>query len=144
MFYLYNHIFTKPLLMKIKELQTILDAQPSVSGNTYFIFIIWGISWLLAITFFILGIGLLLESLLHYKIFLNFVARQINLVLDENQRWTLSSSFGILSLILAAIFSSMIFICRMVLVRNHFIIQLEDWLISEVKEIKVKPRKSRK
>jgi len=130
--------------MKIKELQTILDAQPSVSGNTYFIFIIWGISWLLAITFFILGIGLLLESLLHYKIFLNFVARQINLVLDENQRWTLSSSFGILSLILAAIFSSMIFICRMVLVRNHFIIQLEDWLISEVKEIKVKPRKSRK
>ena len=144
MFYLYNHIFTKPLLMKIKELQTILDAQPSVSGNTYFIFIIWGISWLLAITFFILGIGLLLESLLHYKIFLDFVARQINLVLDENQRWTLSSSFGILSLILAAIFGSMIFICRMVLVRNHFIIQLEDWLISEVKEIKVKPRKSRK
>jgi len=130
--------------MKIKELQTILDAQPSVSGNTYFIFIIWGISWLLAITFFILGIGLLLESLLHYKIFLDFVARQINLVLDENQRWTLSSSFGILSLILAAIFGSMIFICRMVLVRNHFIIQLEDWLISEVKEIKVKPRKSRK
>ncbi len=144
MFYLYNHIFTKPLLMKIKELQTILDAQPSVSGNTYFIFIIWGISWLLAITFFILGIGLLLESLLHYKIFLDFVARQINLVLDENQRWTLSSSFGILSLILAAVFGSMIFICRMVLVRNHFIIQLEDWLISEVKEIKVKPRKSRK
>ena len=144
MFYLYNHIFTKPLLMKIKELQTILDAQPSVSGNTYFIFIIWGISWLLAITFFILGIGLLLESLLHYKIFLDFVARQINLVLDENQRWTLSSSFGILSLILATIFGSMIFICRMVLVRNHFIIQLEDWLISEVKEIKVKPRKSRK
>ena len=130
--------------MKIKELQTILDAQPSVSGNTYFIFIIWGISWLLAITFFILGIGLLLESLLHCKIFLDFVARQINLVLDENQRWTLSSSFGILSLILAAIFGSMIFICRMVLVRNHFIIQLEDWLISEVKEIKVKPRKSRK
>ena len=130
--------------MKIKELQTILDAQPSVSGNTYFIFIIWGISWLLAITFFILGIGLLLESLLHYKIFLDFVARQINLVLDENQRWTLSSSFGTLSLILAAIFGSMIFICRMVLVRNHFIIQLEDWLISELKEIKVKPRKSRK
>lgn len=130
--------------MKIKELQNILDTQPSVSGNTYFIFIIWGISWLLAITFFILGIGLLLESLLHYKIFLDFVARQINLVLDENQRWTLSSSFGILLLILSGIFGSMIYICRMVLVRNHFIIQLEDWLLSEVKEIKIKPRKSKK
>ena len=130
--------------MKIKELQNILNTQPSVSGNTYFIFLVWGISWLLAVSFFILGIGLLLESMLHYKIFLDFVARQINLILDENQRWVLSSSFGIVSLLLAGIFASMIVICKMVLVRNHFIIQLEDWLISEVKEIKIKPRKSKK
>jgi hypothetical protein len=130
--------------MKIKELQNILNTQPSVSGNTYFIFFVWGISWLLAVSFFILGIGLLLESMLHYKIFLDFVARQINLILDENQRWALSSSFGIVSLLLAGIFASMIVICKMVLVRNHFIIQLEDWLISEVKEIKIKPRKSKK
>jgi hypothetical protein len=130
--------------MKIKELQNILNTQPSVSGNTYFIFLVWGISWLLAVAFFILGIGLLLESMLHYKIFLDFVARQINLLLDENQRWALSSSFGIVSLLLAGIFASMIVICKMVLVRNHFIIQLEDWLISEVKEIKIKPRKSKK
>ena len=130
--------------MKIKELQNILNTQPSVSGNTYFIFLVWGISWLLAVAFFILGIGLLLESMLHYKIFLDFVARQINLILDENQRWALSSSFGIVSLLLAGIFASMIVICKMVLVRNHFIIQLEDWLISEVKEIKIKPRKSKK
>ena len=130
--------------MKIKELQNILNTQPSVSGNTYFIFLVWGISWLLAVSFFILGIGLLLESMLHYKIFLDFVARQINLILDENQRWALSSSFGIVSLLLAGIFASMIVICKMVLVRNHFIIQLEEWLISEVKEIKIKPRKSKK
>lgn len=130
--------------MKIKELQNILNTQPSVSGNTYFIFIIWGISWLLAVTFLVLGIGLLLESVLHYKIFLDFVAREINLVLDEQQRWKLSSSFGVISFILSVVFASMIFICRMVLVRNHFIIQLEDWLISEIKEIKIKPRKTRK
>ena len=130
--------------MKIKELQNILNTQPSVSGNTYFIFLVWGISWLLAVAFFILGIGLLLESMLHYKIFLDFVARQINLILDENQRWALSSSFGIVSLLLAGIFASMIVIGKMVLVKNHFIIQLEDWLISEVKEIKIKPRKSKK
>ena len=98
--------------MKIKELQNILNTQPSVSGNTYFIFIVWGISWLLAVAFFILGIGLLLESMLHYKIFLDFVARQINLLLDENQRSALSSSFGVGSLILAGIFASMIFICK--------------------------------
>ena len=130
--------------MKIKELQNILNTQPSVSGNTYFIFTIWGISWLLAVTFLVIGIGLLLESLLHYKIFLDFVAREINLVLDEQQRWKLSSSFGVISVILSAVFASMIFICKMVLVRNHFIIQLEDWLISEIKEIKIKPRKTKK
>jgi hypothetical protein len=31
--------------MKIKELQNILDKQPSVSGNTFFIFFGLGISW---------------------------------------------------------------------------------------------------
>jgi hypothetical protein len=37
--------------MKTKELQNILDKQPSVSGNTFFIFLVWGISWLLAVFF---------------------------------------------------------------------------------------------
>lgn len=130
--------------MKTKELQNILDKQPSVSGNTFFIFLVWGISWLLAIFFFVLGIGLLLESLLHYKIFLDFVSRQIHLILDEQQRWKISTSFGLISFVLCFIFVGMIFICKMVLVRNQFIIQIEDWLISEIKEIKLKPRKSRK
>mgnify|MGYP003590588315 CR=1 FL=1 len=130
--------------MKTKELQNILDKQPSVSGNTFFIFLVWGISWLLAVFFFVLGIGLLLENLLHYKIFLDFVSRQIHLILDEQQRWKISTSFGLISFVLCFIFVGMIFICKMVLVRNHFIIQIEDWLISEVKEIKLKPRKSRK
>lgn len=130
--------------MKIKELQNILNTQPSVSGNTFFVFLIWGLSWLLAIAFFILGIGLLLESLLHYKIFLDFVSRQINLVLDQEQRWKISTSFGIISLVLAFVFVGMIFISKMVLIRNHFIIQIEDWLLSEIKEVKIKPRKTKK
>ena len=129
--------------MKTKELQNILDKQPSVSGNTFFIFLVWGISWLLAVFFFVLGIGLLLESLLHYKIFLDFVSRQIHLILDEQQRWKISTSFGVICLILSFIFVGIIFISKMVLVRNHFIIQIEDWLISEIKEIKIKPRKSK-
>lgn len=130
--------------MKIKNLQNILDNQPSVSGNTFLIFLVWGFSCLLAITFFILGVGLLLESALHYKIFLDFVSRQINLVLDEQQRWKISTSFGIISLILGLIFVGMIFICKMVLVRNHFIIQIEDWILSEIKEIKISTQKSKK
>ena len=112
--------------MKIKQLQSILDQQPSVSGNTYFIFIVWGISWLFALVFLLLGIGLLLESLLHYKIFLDTVAQKLHLVLNEEQRWNISTSLGWLSIILALVFGAMIYICKMVLERNHLIILLEE------------------
>ena len=130
--------------MKIKQLQSILDQQPSVSGNTYFIFIVWGISWLFALVFLLLGIGLLLESLLHYKIFLDTVAQKLHLVLNEEQRWNISTSLGWLSIILALVFGAMKNICKMVLVRNHFIILLEEWLISEIKEVKINRKISKK
>ena len=73
--------------MKIKQLQSILDQQPSVSGNTYFIFIVWGISWLFALVFLLLGIGLLLESLLHYKIFLDTVAQKLQKVYMSGRQY---------------------------------------------------------
>ena len=130
--------------MKIKQLQSILDQQPSVSGNTYFIFIVWGISWLFALVFLLLGIGLLLESLLHYKIFLDTVAQKLHLVLTDEQRWNISTSLGWLSIILALVFGAMIYICKMVSVRNHFIILLEEWLISEIKEVKINRKISKK
>ena len=130
--------------MKIKQLQSILDQQPSVSGNTYFIFIVWGISWLFALVFLLLGIGLLLESMLHYKIFLDTVAQKLHLVLTDEQRWNISTSLGWLSLILAFVFGAMIYICKMVLVRNLFIILLEEWLISEIKEVEINRKISKK
>ena len=130
--------------MKIKQLQSILDQQPSVSGNTYFIFIVWGIYWLFALVFLLLGIGLLLESMLHYKIFLDTVAQKLHLVLTHEQRWNISTSLGWLSLILAFVFGAMIYICKMVSVRNHFIILLEEWLISEIKEVKINRKISKK
>ena len=130
--------------MKIKQLQSILDQQPSVSGNTYFIFIVWGISWLFALVFLLLGIGLLLESMLHYKIFLDTVAQKLHLVLTDEQRWNISTSLGWLSIVLALVFGAMIYICKMVLVRNHFIILLEEWLISEIKEVKINRKISKK
>ena len=130
--------------MKIKQLQSILDQQPSVSGNTYFIFIVWGISWLFALVFLLLGIGLLLESLLHYKIFLDTVAQKLHLVLNEEQRWNISTSLGWLSIILALVFGAMIYIWKIVLCRNHVIILLEEWLISEIKEVKINRKISKK
>lgn len=130
--------------MKLRELQTLLDSQPSVSGSTFLVGTLYLISWILAVFFFILGIGLLLESAFHFKIFLDWLSRNLNIVLNEEQRWKIATSFGIISLILALIFVGVIILCRMVLKRNHFIIQLEDWLYLNVADIKKNSIKRRK
>jgi hypothetical protein len=88
---------------------------------------------------FVLSIGLFLESYLHYKIFLDWVSRQLNFGLNEEQRWKIAVSFGLFSLFLSIIFLGVIFLCKMVLRRNHFIIQIEDWIFANMKELK-KPK----
>ncbi|KIA90470.1 hypothetical protein [Kaistella jeonii] len=125
--------------MTEKNLQKIIDTQPSVSGSTFLVSALFVISWLLMVGLFILSIGLFLESFLHYKIFLDWVSRQLSFGLNEDQRWKIATSFGLFSLFLSIIFLGVIFLCKMVLRRNHFIIQIEDWIFDNVKEIK-KPR----
>lgn len=124
--------------MKLKELQTLLDNQPSVSGNTFLVVSLYAISWALAIAFFVLAIGLLLEGSFDFKIFLDWVSRQLNLVLNTGQRTSIATSFGFLSLVLSAIFVGVIFLCRMILQRNHFILQVEDWIYENLSEVKQK------
>ena len=122
--------------MRIKELQTLLDQQPSVSGNTLFVGILYVLTCILAFGFLILGIGLLLEGWFDWKLFLDWVSRQFGLVLNDEQRSSISISFGIFSLILAIVFAGVIYLCRWILQRNHFIIQMEDWIYNNLSEIK--------
>lgn len=130
--------------MKLKELQTILDNQPSVSGNTFLVGALYVLSWLFFAAFLVLGIGLLLESFFHLKIFLNWLSRNLNIILNEEQRWKIATSFGIVSLVLSAVFGGVIFLCRMILNRNRFIIEIEDWIYENVSEIKKTTAKSKK
>ena len=130
--------------MKLKELQTILDSQPSVSGSTFLVGSLYVISWILAAVFLILGIGLLLESAFHFKIFLEWVSRNLNIALNEDQRWKIATSFGIISLILAVIFAGVIVLCRMILKRNHFIIQMDDWIYSNITEVTKRKTRTKK
>ncbi|HPW88214.1 hypothetical protein SAMN05421789_103127 [Kaistella chaponensis] len=125
--------------MNEKNLQKIIDTQPSVSGSTFLVSTLFIISWLLMVGLFVLSIGLFLESYLHYKIFLDWVSRQLNFGLNEEQRWKIAVSFGLFSLFLSIIFLGVIFLCKMVLRRNHFIIQIEDWIFANMKELK-KPK----
>ncbi len=130
--------------MRIKELQNLLDTQPSVSGSTFLVGTLYVISWILAAIFLVLGIGLLLESFFGFKIFLDWVSRQINLVLNEDQRTGIASSLGLICLILSVIFAGVIFLSKMVLNRNHYIIQMEDWIYTNLTEIKKTAAKRKK
>jgi hypothetical protein len=129
--------------MSEKNLQKIIDTQPSVSGSTFLVSALFVISWFLMVGLFILSIGLFLESFLHYKIFLDWVSRQLSFGLNEEQRWKIATSFGLFSLFLSIVFLGVIFLCKMVLRRNHFIIEMEDWIFENVKEVK-KPRLKKK
>lgn len=125
--------------MRLRELQTIIDGQPSVSANTFLVGALYVVSWILFVAFLILGAGLFMESLLHYKIFLGWVSEQLNFALNEDQRWKIATSFGLLSLFLSAVFLGVIFLCRMVLNRNRFIIEIDEWIYANLSEIKKKP-----
>ena len=124
--------------MNYKNLQKIIDTQPSVSGSTFLVSALFVISSILMVGLFILSIGLFLESFLHYKIFLDWVSHQLRFGLNEEQRWKIATSFGLFSLLLSIVFLGVIFLCKMVLRRNHFIIEMEEWIFANVKEVKEK------
>ena len=129
--------------MNNRSLQKIIDSQPSVSGSTFLVSALFVVSWILMVGLFILSIGLFFESFLHYKIFLDWVSRQLSFSLNEDQRWKIATSFGLFSLFLSIVFLGVIFLCKMVLRRNHFIIEMEDWIFENVNDVK-KPRLKKK
>ena len=122
--------------MRIKELQLLLNSQPSVSGNTFLVGALYVISWALTLFFLVLGVGLLSEGFLGWKIFLNWISRSIKLNLNNQQHQNIALSFGWISLALAVVFSGVIYLCKMVLRRNHYIIQIEEWLFQNISDSK--------
>lgn len=125
--------------MKIRELQSILNAQPSVSRSTFVVGSLYVLCCVLAIVFLILGIGLLLESFFHFKIFLEWISRNTGILLNEVQRWSIATILGVIALIWSAIFAGLIVICRMVLRRNHYIMTIEDWIYQNIKDVNRPP-----
>lgn len=130
--------------MKLKELQSILDSQPSVSGSTFLVGALYIAAIALCAIFLILGIGLLLESLLHLKIFLDWVSKNLHIILNEDQRWKIATSLGIVSAVLSTVFLGVIFLCRMVLNRNRFIIEIDDWIYANIADVHKKAVTKRK
>lgn len=129
--------------MNTKNIQTLLDKQPNASENTYLVFILLGISWVLMIVLFILAIGLWIENLSHYSIFLDWLVQKTALKITptEEQRSSFSLCFGLLCFGLSLVFLGGIFLCRMILHRNQFILEIEDWLFANIASIQKKTPK---
>ena len=130
--------------MKLKELKTLLDNQPSVYGNTFLVGSLYVISIILSAIFFIMCVSLLMEAWFDWKIFLDWISRQLKIILNEEQRSSIALSFGIISLFLSVIFAGVIALSRMVLNRNHYIIQLDDWIYQNISQTKKPVRKTKK
>ena len=98
--------------MKIKQLKHFRPATFCFWKHLFYLHCL-GISWLFALVFLLLGIGLLLESLLHYKIFLDTVAQNYILCL---MRTALEYfyKFGMALIDSRFCFGAMIYICKMV------------------------------
>lgn len=125
--------------MKIKELENILLCTPSVSGNTFGVVALMILAGILGGTCLILGLGLMLESWLGYQIFLNSITSGIGVTVPDDRRASVAMMFGLICLILAVIFLGVWRICKMVLRRNQFIIDLEDWIEANISPV---PNKS--
>lgn len=130
--------------MKLKELQTLLENQPSISSNTFLVSALYLLSWILACGFLLSGILLLLEAFLNWKILLYWLSAQIKLVLTAEQRIHIALSFGIISIFLSVLFGGMIFLCRMILKRNSYIITLDDWIFNNITDLKKPSKKTSK
>lgn len=121
--------------MKLKQLQTIIDRRPAVTTNTFLISALFAASLFLAAIFLILGLALILEGLFEFKIILNTVADALKMNPNEDQRRNISLVLGFISVLLAVVYAVAARVSKMVLQRNSFILDMEDWIAQNIKEI---------
>lgn len=116
--------------MNIKSLEKMYAEKPSVLRSTYLVFVFWVLSWILMLAFLGLAIGLLLESAFEYRYFIDWIFKsfKLNFPFSDYERWKFATTFGLISLFLSIFFLGTAILCKMILHRNKFILELEDWL----------------
>lgn len=101
---------------------------PSVTGTTYFIFIILGVCFLLGTVFLGLALGLFLESALEYHFFIDMILirSKITTPIPNAEIWKIANIYGFFCLFLSLVLFLNCKISRMVLVRNHYIMEIQE------------------
>ncbi|XOV66807.1 MAG: hypothetical protein ACFHU9_14370 [Fluviicola sp.] len=103
---------------KDQELDFLMDRRPSIYASFWFMLIFRFLLWLAAVGFFIMGIIFSTSG------YLNEASSSVLGELDvENIRWILATSCFLISIALAIA----VWIGRMLLRRNAFIIEINTW-----------------
>lgn len=123
-----------------KELDLLFDNSPSMLRNTALVLGIRIAGWILGILFLVLGISLLLSR--ETEFILEFFGATIQNANSYNpQNTQLREGLGILFLAISILLLIMVRLCKMIMNRNFFVLELFSWHedLKKVERKRVKP-----
>jgi len=101
------------------KLIEILDNRPSAIRNMFVIGVVRILAWLIGTTLFIFGLSILTHNFVYEK----FLVQFINVNVDN----TTTDTIGIFLIILAVLLFFVVRLCKMLIKRNLFLIDLDLW-----------------
>jgi len=114
------------------KLNELLDNRPNAIGNTFVIVVIRFISGLMGTALFIVGVSILIHNLVYDE----FLA-QFNVVEDLDNRTM--NIIGSVAFIVGILFFGVVRLCSMLIKRNLFLLELDEWRYNwEVNEKELK------
>jgi hypothetical protein len=103
-----------------QKLIELLDKRPSVIRNSFVIGLVQLLSWIIGTSLFIVGISILIHNFVYDELLARF---DIVKELDN----TLMNSIGISSLVVGLLLFAIIRLCKMLIKRNLFLLELDEW-----------------
>jgi hypothetical protein len=102
------------------KLIELLDNRPSALRNSFVIGVVRILAWLIGAFLFIVGLSILI----HNFVYDGFLA-QFDII--EKLDTTTTSIIGITSLAVAVLFFVVVRLCKMLIRRNLFLLELDEW-----------------
>ena len=100
----------------------LLDKRPSAIGNSFVIILVQLLSWLIGISLFIVGLSILIHNFVYDGFLVRF---DIMKELDTS----FTNIIGISALVVGLLLFAVIRLCKMLIKRNLFLLELDVWRI---------------
>lgn len=102
-----------------QKLIELLDNRPSAIRNTLVIGVVRILAWLIGIALFIVGLSILTQNFVYKQFLTQFI--------NENVDNTTTNIIGIFLIILAVLLFFVVRLCKMLIKRNLFLLELDEW-----------------